>query len=133
MPKYQLLQNAYMKPHPKADMCVLCFEGQIVEYDGVPGPHMDPQDTAAHEALAAYYQDNPGATLDPTRKLSLTTEGYTPLDELVRDRLAQIEMQSARSPLLQASAEVAEMRATMQAMQAELAALRAASPAPKRS
>lgn len=60
----------------RAQVCELLVEGTEIEFDGIPGPHLEPLDDAARAAMAAYVKKFPGATLDPTRHLPL---GQDPL------------------------------------------------------
>lgn len=60
----------------RAQVCELLPEGSEVEFDGIPGPHLEPLDDEARLAMAAYIKKFPGATLDPTRRLPL---GQDPL------------------------------------------------------
>lgn len=55
----------------KAPIFELVGEGAVIEYAGVPGPHMEPLDDEAKTAMAAYLKARPGASLDPTRSLPL--------------------------------------------------------------
>ena len=60
MAKYRVLTKTFIAPH-------LLEEGTIitVNNDFVPGPHLEPMDSAAEDALEAYYKANPHATLHP--------------------------------------------------------------------
>ncbi len=65
MPKYRITTKTFIAPN--------MFEaGDEVEYSGVPGPNFEPLDDAAREAQAKFYEDNPGAALNPVDRLSLT-------------------------------------------------------------
>jgi hypothetical protein len=46
-------------------------ENEEIEFDGIPGPHLEPLDEPARERIAAYWKAHPGATLDPARSLPL--------------------------------------------------------------
>jgi hypothetical protein len=69
-------QNAARTYGVRAQVMRLYAEGEEVEFDGIPGPHLEPLDEPAKLAMAAYWAANPGATLDPTRSLPL---GQDPL------------------------------------------------------
>jgi hypothetical protein len=125
---YKLPQNAYLPRYPGAPISELIFEGQEVEYNGVPGPHMQPLDDAAKQALADYYAVNPNVTLDPTRKLSVSISddpNAKSLDKAVLNQLDRIFSQASKQPA-GPSPEVAELRGQVESLAGQVAALVAA-------
>jgi hypothetical protein len=55
----------------RSQVMKLFVENEEIDFDGIPGPHLEPLDEAARERMAAYWKAHPGATLDPTRSLPL--------------------------------------------------------------
>jgi hypothetical protein len=68
VPKYKVLQPTFFEP-------IMVKTGSIVEYDGEPGPHLEPLNQAAREMLYKYYKAKPGASLQPTEALAMTVDG----------------------------------------------------------
>lgn len=125
MPRYKLNQTAYIKKHPSAAMPELCFEGTIIDHDGVPGPHMEPMDDAARAALDAYYASNPGVTLDPTRKLSVSVAddpNGKNISDVVQHQLDRMLAGIGKTPAAP-SAEVAELRGEVSALAQQVSQL----------
>ena len=84
MAKYRLNQTAWINE-------TLLEPGTEIDFDGQPGPHMEPLDDEAREALAAYYEANPGATLDLIGSLPIapvTPHRAAPTDDTNWERLA---------------------------------------------
>lgn len=76
MALYRLLTAAFIAPNRYA-------EGTIVNFTGVPGPHMEPLDDDARKALAAYYKKNPDATLNPLGSFGASAPGDAATAEVV--------------------------------------------------
>jgi hypothetical protein len=97
----------------RAQVCELLPEGAEIDYAGEPGPHLEPLDEPAREAMAAYWKAHPNATLDPTRSLPLGQ------DPLLRPTFEQTMLRS----LERMAAEAAAGTAPASAVDAKLDAL----------
>jgi hypothetical protein len=64
-PRYKCLQETFIAPW-------LLKEGTVIDYDGEPGPHLEPMNEAAEAMMAAYYKAKPEASLNPTDALPIT-------------------------------------------------------------
>ena len=62
MPKYVTNTKTFIAPH-------LLDAGTLINYNGPPGPHLDPVDDEAKNATFKYYQDNPHARIGPIEAL----------------------------------------------------------------
>lgn len=107
-------------------------QGDEIDFDGVPGPHLKPLNEAARERMEAYWVANPGADLDPTRRVKGGVDGMggRSLEQLVGSLLDGMERDAERSAPAKASSndlllrQLVEGQAAMQqAMTALLAAL----------
>lgn len=56
--RYTLNTKTFIAP-------LLLEAGTVIEYDGEPGPHMDPMNDEANTALDAYFTKKPEARLTP--------------------------------------------------------------------
>lgn len=64
-PRYRLTTDAFIEPQ-------LIKQGSVIEYNGVPGPHMEAVNDEAKAVLEKYYKDNPGVSLNPVESLPMT-------------------------------------------------------------
>lgn len=64
-PIYRTLQATFIAP-------TLIPEGKLIEFDGEPGPHLEPQNEAAKAMMEAYYKAKPEANINPVQALPLT-------------------------------------------------------------
>lgn len=64
-PLYKCLQETFMAPF-------LLKEGTLIEYDGEPGPHLQPMNAPAEAMMAAYYKAKPEASINPVAALPIT-------------------------------------------------------------
>jgi hypothetical protein len=107
----------------RAPVSELVGEGEVIEGAHLlPGPHLEPLDDEAADAMRQYRRLNPGATLDPTNTLPTFGGG---LDDLVGHQLDRL-LREASGPrpdeVTALRAELAEMRLAMAAMVASQAA-----------
>lgn len=114
----------------RAPQCELLPFGTEFESDAIVGPHLEPLNDEAKEKIAAYWFKNPGATLDPTRKMPLGQDpmGGRSIEQLVTSLLDGMERDAIRrataeSP--QVDAETLALLASIQATPGGLAALKA--------
>jgi len=125
----------------RAPVYELLAEGAEIEFDGIPGPHLQPLDDAAKERMAQYWKDRPNATLDPTRHLPL---GRDPMVVATFEgtMLATLERMAAEGsdPRAHPAADTARLDAltealtTLTGLVAQLAVSRApAPPAPRKA
>ena len=65
VPVYELKEPMFIAPH-------YIKAGVIIEFDGEPGPHMEPRNDAAKSMMERYYKAHPDATLNIADALPLT-------------------------------------------------------------
>ena len=82
---YRLTEKAYIGPGPGA-VARIMEAGSTIVLKGKPGPHMEPLDEAARQAVAMAGEQ----TLDPTRSLATMTNGDVG-DQILRALLARLE------------------------------------------
>jgi hypothetical protein len=86
----------------RAPICELLAQNTEVDVpDGfIPGPHLEPLDDPARAAMAQYWKDRPGATLDPTRTLPLGRDPMAArtLDGMVMDQLERMAAEAVSKP-----------------------------------
>lgn len=85
VPRYKTLQGTFIEPE-------YVKEGTLIEFDGEPGPHLEPLNEAAREMMNAYFKAHPEATLTPLEQLPATVGanpapvmrvlGEAPMDEV---------------------------------------------------
>ena len=82
MARYLLTERAYIADQ-LLEAGTEIGDGTQVPFTGPPGPHMTPMDKPAEKAVEAYFQANPGATLDPLQKLPMRGHdiGEIPLND----------------------------------------------------
>jgi hypothetical protein len=109
----------------RAPVYQLFPQGREVEFSGVPGPHLEPLNDAAREAMAAYWKAHPGATLDPTRTMPLGQDplGGRSVEQLVSGLLERMDSQAPAG--VAPGAEIAALLAGQKAMQDAIASLAA--------
>lgn len=83
LPRYRLTQPAYMRKHPRDDMESVLAEGVEVEWDGLPGEHMEPINDTAHEKVQAHGL----RTLRPEMRLPLGAARGGEAGALMRQQL----------------------------------------------
>lgn len=107
----------------RAPVFELLRQGAEIDFDGIPGPHLEALNDEAKTRLAKYWEDYPGATLDPTRKMPLGQDpmGGKSIEQLVTGLLNA--MDKGPAPAVQSGVELAALLAGQQAMQQALAAL----------
>jgi hypothetical protein len=77
----------------RAPVTEMLPEGTVIEFAGVPGPHLEAIDETARVAMAAYWDKYPNASLDPTRHLPLGQDpmGGKTVEQLVTGLLERME------------------------------------------
>lgn len=131
LPRYRLLQAAYIQPHPSQTMPLLLQEGAEIVYAGLPGPHMQPMNEQAHAKKAEFAAKYPTATLDPTRNLPNGIDplaGHT-LETALISMMRKIEAEG--QPAAATAAESSEIKQLTVQIGALVAALQAALVPPK--
>jgi hypothetical protein len=110
----------------RAAVCELLLEGSEIEYEGLPGPHLEPLNDEAREMTAQYRAKFPNATLDPTRHMPLGQDPMMPRS-FEQQVLGRLDMQLAAMAPAPAAAEDPRIEAllagtlAMQQMIAKLA------------
>jgi hypothetical protein len=102
--------------------------GGELDFAGEPGPHLEPLNEEAREAMETYWAAHPGATLDPTRRMPLGQDpmGGKTTEQLVMGLLNAMDrgMGNAVPPAAsQPSAELLALLVGQRAMQDAIAAL----------
>lgn len=64
-PRYKCLQETFIAPF-------LLKEGTLIDYDGEPGPHLQPMNESAVAMMTAYYKAKPEASINPVAALPIT-------------------------------------------------------------
>jgi hypothetical protein len=113
----------------------LLKQGDELEFSGTPGPHLEPLNDEAREAMRAYWAANPGATLDPTRTLGLTGGSSIDLSGTLMiqlDRMLRDASDARPVPALRDDTELTALRAQVAELSAQVAALVKANSVPAR-
>ena len=102
--------------------------GTELDFAGVPGPHLEPLNDEARDALAKYWREHPNATLDPTRRMPLGQDpmGGRSIEQLVAGLLERMDTEPAPSGAGQPSGDLVALLAGQKAMQDAMLALTAA-------
>jgi hypothetical protein len=127
-PNPQLLQlgadhNAAAVYGIRAPIYTLLRKGAEIDFDGVPGPHLEPLNDEARAKTDKYWAENPGATLDPTRRMPLGQDpmGGKSIEQLVTGLLNAMDKGPAASQ--QSGPDLVALLAGQAAMQDALASL----------
>jgi len=79
VPRYKTLQATFLAPN-------LIPEGKIIEFDGEPGPHLEPLNEAAQVMMDNYYKAKPEARVTAVEQLPMTMGASgTPTARVVGD------------------------------------------------
>lgn len=116
--QYRLTEEAYIGRTPNA-MHEVLPEDTVITHNGRPGPHMQPMDEGAKQAVATAEKLGGLGALDPTASLDLTMAPETE-KALLLEKNAELEARIAEASARVAAAEP----------EAEAPAQEAAQPAP---
>jgi len=110
----------------RAPLCELIAEGEEIEFDGIPGPHMEPLNDAARQRMREYRQANPHATLDPTSTLGVGGGSSIDLGEMLTlqmDRMLREATGTHAMPAVGDASVLESLRAQVVELSAQVAAL----------